>query len=856
MDATASAAVAGKDDTPGCTAVGPEKPIAADAAVAEGDAAGSVATAAPEEQQHERVQREIITPQRILELVEVCRATEESFRELIRFLGRTLSNPACVSTSFALPPPPLNQVPARNNADDDPEACKREQLRGQAGLPPPYHAAPASDGGTPYTTSATLETTLDETPEAPPASLKISTPSRTAIEAAPASATYADGGGHRARSSPSAAPPSASGDEYEWKDRSPIGMDVKSAAEVWKLLVELDVDEVTGAVLNALETLSQTLLVQSFFRGQARGEGAVTAAGIAAAAPASSGAAPEGVGGRGGGGGGEEPDDRLSKADLRAIFLVLEHPEVQDPDFETVLQTLFKLAARLTDERREELYGFLEGVEEERFSRYLGAVQQFVALRLYSGGESSSVLPAVHFVHLLYLANQKSRKVKDEAFYNEAINSELFSHRPTLVDGYRRWRQDHLHSNPAEFKSLISFGEVLDPASKAAILSLDSHVQMRGTINSELQEAMMFGGFGNVGLSAVSPHLELSVRRSNIVADSLVALVMLPEEDLKKPLRVAFVGEEGVDEGGVQKEYFQVMLRELLDPKYAMLKYDEETRRLWFNSDSLESKEEFELVGMLLGIAIYNGIILDLPFPLVVYKLVMGATPTLEDLKEAQPDLGRGLQQLLDFDGDVEATFARTFQISYEVFGAVKTFDLKEGGGDTAVTSANRHEYVDLYVRWLLVDSVKDQYGPFERGFHKVVGGKALRLFRPEELELLICGNPKLDFDALEENSKYEDGYSRDDPVVKHFWQVVHEFGEESKRKLLKFATGSDRAPIQGLGSNALSLVISKNGGDSNRLPTAHTCFNHLLLPSYSSKAKLRDRLDLAIEQSEGFGLR
>lgn len=51
----------------------------------------------------------------------------------------------------------------------------------------------------------------------------------------------------------------------------------------------------------------------------------------------------------------------------------------------------------------------------------------------------------------------------------------------------------------------------------------------------------------------------------------------------------------------------KVMLRELLDPKYSILKYDPESRRFWFNSDSLESQEEFELVGMLLGIAIYNG---------------------------------------------------------------------------------------------------------------------------------------------------------------------------------------------------------------------------------------------------------
>lgn len=55
-------------------------------------------------------------------------------------------------------------------------------------------------------------------------------------------------------------------------------------------------------------------------------------------------------------------------------------------------------------------------------------------------------------------------------------------------------------------------------------------------------------------------------------------------------------------------------------------------------------------------------------------------------------------------------------------------------------------------------------------------------LFRPEELELLICGNPQLDFDALEENSKYEDGYTRDDPVVRRFWEVCDNFVEEKKK--------------------------------------------------------------------------
>ena len=64
---------------------------------------------------------------------------------------------------------------------------------------------------------------------------------------------------------------------------------------------------------------------------------------------------------------------------------------------------------------------------------------------------------------------------------------------------------------------------------------------------------------------------------------------------------------------------------------------------------------------------------------------------------------------------------------------------------------------------------------------------------------------------------------------------------------------GSDRAPVEGLGS--VRLAVSVNGRDDARLPTAHTCFNVLLLPEYASQEKLRDRLAVAIANAEGFGL-
>jgi hypothetical protein len=52
-----------------------------------------------------------------------------------------------------------------------------------------------------------------------------------------------------------------------------------------------------------------------------------------------------------------------------------------------------------------------------------------------------------------------------------------------------------------------------------------------------------------------------------------------------------------------------------------------------------------------------------------------------------------------------------------------------------------------------------------------------------------------------------------------------------------------------------LKCIIQRDGPDSNKLPTSHTCFNTLLLPEYASQEKMADRLRLAILNAEGFGL-
>ena len=194
---------------------------------------------------------------------------------------------------------------------------------------------------------------------------------------------------------------------------------------------------------------------------------------------------------------------------------------------------------------------------------------------------------------------------------------------------------------------------------------------------------------------------------------------------------------------------------------------------LWFNSDSLEATMEFELIGTLLGLAIYNAVILDVSFPHIVYKKVMGCTVGLEDLELAMPDLGRGLRQLLNFQGDVEGVYQRNFEYSHEVFGEIKTAELKPGGSLIPVTSDNRAEYVALYVDYVLNKSVSRQYAAFHHGFHQVCNHEGLSMFRWEELHLLICGNSDLDFEALEEATHYEDGFAADSELIRYVAMVV-----------------------------------------------------------------------------------
>lgn len=100
------------------------------------------------------------------------------------------------------------------------------------------------------------------------------------------------------------------------------------------------------------------------------------------------------------------------------------------------------------------------------------------------------------------------------------------------------------------------------------------------------------------------------------------------------------------------------------------------------------------------------------------------------------------------------------------MYGEKRVAELQPGGAEIEVTNANRREYVDSYAAYVLHTSIGPQFRAFDQGFQSVCGGPALELFHWEELELLICGSPNFDFEALQRTTEYDDGFTSSHPTI------------------------------------------------------------------------------------------
>ncbi|KAH1262812.1 E3 ubiquitin-protein ligase UPL2 [Glycine max] len=332
--------------------------------------------------------------------------------------------------------------------------------------------------------------------------------------------------------------------------------------------------------------------------------------------------------------------------------------------------------------------------------------------------------------------------------------------------------------------------------------------------------------------------LRISVRRAYVLEDSYNQLRLRSTQDLKGRLTVHFQGEEGIDAGGLTREWYQLLSRVIFDKGALLFTTVGNESTFQPNPNSVYQTEHlsyFKFVGRVNDISD----VLDLTFS-------------------------------IDADEEKLILYERTEVTDYELI---------PGGRNIKVTEENKHQYVDLVAEHRLTTAIRPQINSFLEGFNEMIPRELISIFNDKELELLISGLPDIDLDDLRANTEYS-GYSAASPVIQWFWEVVQGLSKEDKARLLQFVTGTSKVPLEGFSalqgiSGSQKFQIHKAYGSPDHLPSAHTwyvfspfskfpiglytyyhsVFNQLDLPEYPSKHHLEERLLLAIhEASEGFG--
>ncbi|KAH9122984.1 hypothetical protein LEN26_001523 [Aphanomyces euteiches] len=350
--------------------------------------------------------------------------------------------------------------------------------------------------------------------------------------------------------------------------------------------------------------------------------------------------------------------------------------------------------------------------------------------------------------------------------------------------------------------------------------------------------------------------LKIKVHRDNVLVESFEQVLGMQKQHIYMPLRIEFIGETGLDAGGLEREWFSILTQELFDESLGLFQAcHKDVGAFYIDPNSAEITKDhllyFKATGRLLGRALLSGHLLTARPCLPLLKHILGVPISFNDIQYLDPQKYSGLRWIEE-NNNVECLdlyFSTT-----EVCQGNKTVevDLKPNGRNILVTDENKAEYLQLTLRYLMLDRCAAQLQHLLVGLFEVVPQEMLMVFDYQELELVMCGVPDIDVEDWKANTQYSPELVSS-PVLEWFWEVVSSFSSEDKARLLQFATGSSRTPIQGF-----KALVSYDGQicpfslqgipfSDTAYPRAHTCFNRIDLPLYETKEQLQDVLTVVI---------
>ncbi|XP_040174816.1 E3 ubiquitin-protein ligase HECW2 [Anopheles arabiensis] len=363
------------------------------------------------------------------------------------------------------------------------------------------------------------------------------------------------------------------------------------------------------------------------------------------------------------------------------------------------------------------------------------------------------------------------------------------------------------------------------------------------------------------------PHkLRLEVRRAHLVEDAFERIMAASRRDLQRcRLNIVWDTEDGLDYGGPSREFFYLLSRQLFSPYRNMFEYsanDIYTVQIAPErpTDRDDILEWYRFAGRVLGLALVHQYLLDAFFTRPFYKALLRLPVSLSDLESLDSSFHQSLLWIRDNNMDNCGELGLNFTVTEERSdGTSIDIELKPNGRNITVSERNKRDYLDRIIKWRLERGVLEQTEWLVRGFNEVVDHRLVAVFDASELELVISGTVEIDVHDWRANTEYRGGYHDTHHVIMWFWAVIERMSNEQRLRLLQFVTGTSSIPHDGFaglrGSNGLRRFCIEKWGKANALPRSHTCFNRLDLPPYPTPDVLYEKLVLAVEETNTFGI-
>uniref|UniRef100_A0A8C7DS45 Ubiquitin-protein ligase E3B n=1 Tax=Naja naja TaxID=35670 RepID=A0A8C7DS45_NAJNA len=393
---------------------------------------------------------------------------------------------------------------------------------------------------------------------------------------------------------------------------------------------------------------------------------------------------------------------------------------------------------------------------------------------------------------------------------------------------------------------------------------------------------------GLVETSSASPHVtHITIRRSRMLEDGYEQLRQLSQNAMKGVIRVKFVNdlgmdEAGIDQDGVFKEFLEEIIKKVFDPALNLFKTTSGDERLYPSPTAYIHEnflQLFEFVGKMLGKAIYEGIVVDVPFASFFLSQLLGHHHSIfyssvDELPSLDSEFYKNLTSIKRYEGDT-SDLGLTLSYDEDVMGQLVCHELVPGGRPSPIS------YIHLMAHFRMHTQIKNQTAAFIGGFRSIIKPEWIRVFSAPELQRLISGdNAEIDLEDLKKHTVYYGGFHGSHRVILWLWDILaNDFSPEERGMFLKFVTSCSRPPLLGfvylkppfsircvevsddqdtgdtLGSVLRGFFTIRKKEPGGRLPTSSTCFNLLKLPNYSKKSVLREKLRYAISMNTGFEL-